>query len=342
MIRILSYRFSAMGDVALCLPVLKAVLALNTQVEITFVTRSEFTFIFRDIQRLNVIGVNFKKEEKGIWGLYKLSKKLKKLHHFDAVCDLHQILRSFILNTFFINIPLYKINKERSKKNKFLKNPEMEKLKHTTQRYLDVFKSLKLTLPSSELELLQYNYTSDDSTLKTQQLVKMIQGKKIIGIAPFARHFTKTWPYEYLQEFIKKLANSDVKIFLFGGMEDAIKLKPLEKIHSNIICLAGEYTLPEALALMREVECMVTMDSANMHFATLCNIPIISIWGGTHPGMGFYPLDPKAKIIQVPASQLDCRPCAQFGKPQCPEGHFQCMYRITPEQIVQEVQPYLP
>jgi len=53
--KVLVYRFSAMGDVALCLPVLKSVVALNSEVEITFVTRRAFAFLFENIPMLNIV-----------------------------------------------------------------------------------------------------------------------------------------------------------------------------------------------------------------------------------------------------------------------------------------------
>lgn len=326
-----------MGDVALCLPVIKAALELNPELQITFVTREEFCFLFREIPRLTFFAVNFKKNYKGLLGLLKLSQELKKLSPFDYICDLHQVMRTQILNTLFFNTKIFKIKKDRNEKKKFLKNPDLKVLKHTTERYLEVFKEIGLKMPGSVKELLSFGYDIDDSTEKTKQLLHRLEGEVLIGIAPFARHFTKIWPYEYLQELIKKLEKTNIKILLFGGPDDEKKLRPLELLSPNVVCLAGEYSLEEELSLMKKLKLIITMDSANMHFASLCKTPVISLWGGTHPGMGFYPIDPTAKIIQIPAGQLDCRPCALFGLPSCPKGHFDCMKRIKPDRIQAEI-----
>jgi ADP-heptose:LPS heptosyltransferase len=108
-----------MGDVALCLPVLKAALLLNPKLEITFVTRQEFVFLFREIPRLHTIGVNFNQEYKGILGLYKLSKMLKSIGTFDYICDLHQVMRTHILNFLFLGTKCFKLDKGRLEKKYF-------------------------------------------------------------------------------------------------------------------------------------------------------------------------------------------------------------------------------
>lgn len=339
--KILAYRFSAMGDVALCLPVVKAALALNPQLEMTFVTRPSFAFIFKDIPRLKVVVANFEGEHRGIGGLFQLSKKLKNEGQYDYICDFHQVLRSHFLNFLFTGTKVFKIEKDRSGKKQFLRSPSSQYLKHTTLRYLDVMRPLGLTLPTKVSELLSYGYTSQFSNKKTEDLIEKNKGKKIIGIAPFARHFTKIWPYEYLQELLIKLKATDVTILLFGGPEDEKMLSPLEQLNERVVNLAGVYNLEEELALMKKLQLMIAMDSANMHFAGLCNVPTLSIWGGTHPGFGFYPLDPKAEILEVPVAQINCRPCSLFGQASCPKQHFDCMNKITPDLVFERIQKYI-
>ncbi len=339
--KVLVYRFSAMGDVALCLPVLKSVVALNSEVEITFVTRRAFAFLFENIPRLNIVIAELDGEHRGLLGLYKLAKKLKNLADFDYICDLHQVMRTQILNIMFLNKKVFRINKERSVKKKFAKKPSRKYLKHTTSRYLDVFKSLGLKVPSDSTELISYGYSANYTNSKIGLLLHNLRGKKLIGIAPFAKHFTKIWPFEYLEELIVKLQNNSSAILLFGGPEDEAKLSSLEKRYGHVINLAGVYNLEEELALMKNLQVMVAMDSANMHFAMLCNVPVVSIWGGTHPGFGFYPLDPRSKVLQVEETELSCRPCSLFGQSSCPKSHFECMYKIIPEKVANAIHGFL-
>jgi ADP-heptose:LPS heptosyltransferase len=86
---------------------------------------------------------------------------------------------------------------------------------------------------------------------------------------------------------------------------------------------------------MREMQAMVTMDSANMHLASLVNVPVISLWGPTHPYAGFYGFrqDP-LNAVQV---NLSCRPCSVFGNTTCWRGDHACMGQITPSMVEEKL-----
>ena len=95
----------------------------------------------------------------------------------------------------------------------------------------------------------------------------------------------------------------------------------------------------EELALMRRMKCMITMDSGNMHLASLVGTPVISVWGATHPYAGFMGWGQKEEdIVQV---QLPCRPCSIYGNKPCMRGDYACLNGIRPEDIVQRVEKYL-
>jgi ADP-heptose:LPS heptosyltransferase len=98
--KLLVIRFSAMGDVALCVPVIDAILEQHPNVEITFLTRPFFKPLFKSNSRLSFHFADFKKEHKGFFGLRKLYKELK-AEQFDAVIDLHDVLRTQVIRRFF-------------------------------------------------------------------------------------------------------------------------------------------------------------------------------------------------------------------------------------------------
>jgi len=320
-----------MGDVALCLPVLKAALALNPKLQITLVTRKNFTFLFKEVERLQVVAADLGGSHKGFKGLYKLAQEIKALGQIDYICDFHQVLRTHLLNLFFYKYKVLKINKGRAEKKRFIQNKDLTPLKHTTERYLDVFRKTSIKLPVTVEELAQYGYGPDELTPKLQTYLAQLQNTKLIGFAPFAKHMSKTWPLEYVESFLAQIQKHDVKVLLFGGPGDEqTKLATLASKFSHVECVAGMFSMPEEMILMKRLSLMIVMDSANMHFATLCQTPIISIWGGTHPNLGFAPIDPRAEILQV---DLPCRPCSAFGRADCPERHFKCMRETTPEKL---------
>ena len=112
---ILVIRLSAMGDVAMSVPVLRAFKQQYPQTKITALTRSHFSPFFRDLPNVSVFPVDLNGKHKGIFGLFKLSKELKKLN-IDAVADLHNVLRTKILKLFFFRIRFIQIDKGRKEK----------------------------------------------------------------------------------------------------------------------------------------------------------------------------------------------------------------------------------
>ena len=80
---------------------------------------------------------------------------------------------------------------------------------------------------------------------------------------------------------------------------------------------------------------MLSMDSANMHLASLVELPVVSVWGATHPYCGF------TGWHQNPANEvqadLPCRPCSVFGNKPCQRGDYACLRGIDYHAIVQRL-----
>lgn len=96
--------------------------------------------------------------------------------------------------------------------------------------------------------------------------------------------------------------------------------------------------MPQEIALMAHLDLMVCVDSSNMHLAALAGTPLLSIWGGTHPDVGFGPFAQGAEsIIQISREALPCRPCSIYGKETCYRGDFACMNHITHERVTEEI-----
>jgi len=291
--KILAFRFSAMGDAAMTVPVLRAVLQQNPGTEIILVSRPFFKPIFNDIPNLKFVGINLK-NYKGVIGLYHLFKELKK-HNPDAIADLHDVLRTKVLRLFF-KTKAYKIaviDKDRKVKKKLtrLKNKVLKPLKTTHERYADVFRKLGFKV---DLNKIQAN-TKPDLSQQVKLFLNTFENQKVIGIAPFAAHEGKQYPLKKIEELTKDLLsnNKKVNILLFGGgASEKEKLNELEKTNRNrVVNVAGLFSFKEELQLISRLQLMLSMDSGNGHLAALFGVPVISIWGATHPYAGFAPFN---------------------------------------------------
>src|SRR5690606_9712059 len=141
---ILVIRLSAMGDVAMTVPVIRALTAQH-QVRVTVVSRPFFEPFFKDIQNVEFFGVDLQNKHKGFSGLYRLFKDLK-AKNIDYVADLHNVLRSKVVGSFFklSGKKVVTLDKGRQEK-KALTRPEnkvLQPLKSMHERYANVFGEL--------------------------------------------------------------------------------------------------------------------------------------------------------------------------------------------------------
>ena len=120
---ILVIRLSAMGDVAMIVPVLREFEKQFPKVKVTVLTRPFFAPFFRDLSNVSIFEADVKGKHKGLKGLLRLSSELHKKTKFDAVVDLHGLLRSRIVTGYFRakGIQTVTFDKGRSEKKEVLK-----------------------------------------------------------------------------------------------------------------------------------------------------------------------------------------------------------------------------
>ena len=339
-------RFSAMGDVAMVVPVLHALATQNTELRITMLTRTRFVPMFEWMpSNVQVKGIDFEKGD-GIIGLTKIYRKLKS-GSYDAVADLHDVLRTKFLRTCFRvdGVRVAVVDKCRKERKALIGNGQThEPLRPMPERYADVFRSLGLPVDLSKrrkIDLRGENFTPLRSISGQKK-----QGEKWIGIAPFAAHPQKIYPLGKMQRVAQLLAERGYRVFLFGaGNTEQKTLSDWEcnevgkqsstDARTGIISVCGKLgNLHNEMLLMSQLDLMVSMDSANMHLASIMSIPVLSVWGATHPKAGFYGYGQSAEnVIQL---GVECRPCSIYGNKPCRFGDLRCM-NFTPESIANKV-----
>jgi len=322
-------RFSALGDVAMTVPVLRLLLQQNASLHVRMVSNGAYAPLFAGIDRLTFVGADLQGEHRGLAGIIKLFWALRKTGPYCAVADLHNVLRSRLLGLLFslLGLHVVRLNKGRSQKRKLTRrhNRELVPLPSGFERMQEVF---------SELGLL-CNLTSRLSkSIATSSVAKSHYN---IGIAPFAKHPEKSYPFAAIKKVISLLRlDPRFSIYLFGGgAAEVAALRDCEKEFSGVVSIAGRFSMNDELAEIAKLDLMISMDSANMHLASMFDVPVLSIWGATHPYAGFMgwgqPLD---HAIQV---ELPCRPCSVFGNKGCYRGDWACLQQIEPTLVVDNV-----
>ena len=328
---ILVIRLSAMGDVAMVVPVLRAFTQQHPEVKLTVLTNAFFKPFFKDLANVSVYSGNLKAAHKGIPGLFKLSKELLKLE-FDAVADLHNVLRSKILKIFLFGIKTVQINKGRAEKKDLVSGKKFQKLKTTHQRYADVFETLGFKLDLSNPTFPKKRDLNEKATCLLGN-----NSLKQIGIAPFAAHDGKMYPLDLMQEVIKTLYK-DYKVILFGGGQKEIAiLNEWEATFENVVNIAGKLSMDEELDVISNLEVMLSMDSGNAHLAAMLGIKVVTIWGVTHPYAGFAPFNqPQEYALLSNRNQFPKIPTSVYGN-KYPENYKEASRSISPKTIVEKI-----
>ncbi len=337
---ILVIRLSAMGDVAMTLPILLGLTQQYPHIKITILTRGFFEPMFSKIPNVSVYEPDLKGKHKGVVGLYKLHKELKELK-IDAIADLHNVLRSNILKFYFkktSEIPFSQIDKGRSEKNALITNKKFEQLKTTHQRYADVFQELGFKINLNDIELLKKT-----SITPTTQKILEVDTKKWIGIAPYAAFKGKMYPLELMETVVSELNNTGkYKVILFGGGNaEKIQLDIWQNKYRNCINMTKRVSFDEELALISQLDLMLAMDSGNAHIAAIYNIPTVTIWGVTHPFAGFYPYNQNAtNALLADRKKYTLIPTSIYGN-KFPKGYEKVMETITPEMVLKKIEQVL-
>lgn len=343
--KILILRFSAMGDVLLLVPVLKSLTAAHPQVSVTLVTRPRFASFFAGIDGVKVFEADVDYTYNGMLGLRDLFRALLRKGDYDVVIDMHDHIRTIVLRSMFklFGSRVIVFDKGRKEKKELTRkeNKVVSPLPHTVLRYKKAFEKAGFSFP---LLNAPYLLPTDESIAFVKEwLVKnnLEKKEKWIGIAPFALHQTKIWPVNNYIALIETLTgHGDYKFFLFGGgkKEMGFFFQLKERFPEQCIVVAEQMKIRDEIALMQYLDLMICLDSSNMHLSALAGVPLLSIWGGTHPDAGFGPFGKDASdILQISRDELYCRPCSVYGKETCHRGDFACLNRITVQKVAAEV-----
>lgn len=343
---ILVIRFSAMGDVAMTVPIVWAVAHQYPDVRITVLSRAFARPFFENLApNVNFMEADLKGEYHGIKGLNSLYRRLT-AKQFTHVADLHSVLRSKYLRMRF-NMGHFKvqhIDKHRKMRRQLVskENKIRQQLPTSFENYVEVFAKLGFPITTNNFKSI---FTAEGGNLHClpEQIGMKDENEKWIGIAPFAAHKGKIYPKEQMHEVVRLLTEKypKVRIFLFGrGKEEEETFPKWSQQMPQCTCVSWHLDgIEQELILMSHLDVMLSMDSANMHMASLTGTPVVSVWGATHPMAGFMGWNQDEKnAVQI---DMDCRPCSIYGQKPCIHGDYRCMTGIKPEMIVEKISAIL-
>jgi len=331
-------RLSAMGDVAMTVPVVRALATQYPELKITVISRPFFQPFFNGIPNLHFFPFDAKERHKGIVGLWRLFQDLKPLH-IDAFADLHNVLRSKVLRTLFAlsGKKVAFVDKGRAEKKALtrVENKIYQPLTTMFERHQLVLEGLGFPIDLSRPQF------PEKAKISQPELATIVsQSNRLIGIAPFAQYDSKVYPLDLMQKVIDALAsNKNSTIFLFGGgQKEKEQLQSLVGNKTNVLNMAGKIPFQEELNLISNLDVMLSMDSGNGHIAAMLGIPVVTLWGATHPFAGFLPFNQSLDNALVSdRNQYPNLPTSVYGNKKV-AGYENAMRTIPPEQVVARIE----
>lgn len=339
---ILIIRFSALGDVAMTVPVVDSLARQYPDVRITMLSRPFARPFFEYMpQNVGFMEADLKHEYYGVKGLNALYRRLT-AKNFTAIADLHSVLRSDYLRMRF-NIDRYKvahIDKRRSERKMLVSQSDkrLVPLPSSFSNYADVLERLGYPVKLDFRSIFPPE-GGDLSRLPASFNRIKAPGEVWIGIAPFAAHAGKIYPLPLMEEAVRKIVSRHpgCRLFLFGGgANETVALNEWSSGFDRCVNASAQLGgIGSELILMSHLDVMISMDSANMHMASITGTPVVSVWGATHPYAGF--MGWRQEMSNAVQADMPCRPCSIFGNKPCLRGDYQCMKSIQPDEIVERV-----
>jgi len=321
--KVLVIRFSSIGDIILTTPVLRC-LHQSGDYEVHFLTHERYTHVLASNAYIHSIY--------GFTDFWKCRKWISG-QKFDFIIDLHCSLRSHLLSLSLLK-RFHGFEKLRWRR--WYRTWTKKKLpsdRHIALRFLNALKRWDI----------QYDGEGLDYFISKNDHHPLIQGDKStphVALITGARHFTKTIPLHISKSII--IQYPDIHFHLLGGKNEMESTKPLNQ-YKNVTNHTGKLNLEQSASVIKQCDFVITTDTAMMHMAAAFQKKIISIWGGTVPEFGFYPFlkNEEGMNISIENKELNCRPCSKSGISKCPKGHFNCMNKISTDDLFSAINRYL-
>ena len=326
-----------MGDVAMTVPVLRAFSKQYPDVKITVISSPFFKPFFDKIPNVTFFAFDKNGKHKGFLGLFRLFQDLRE-RNIDAFADLHNVLRSKVIRVLFAlsGKKVAFTDKGRKEKKEVTRavNKIFRPLPTVFERHAKVFEALGFPINLS-------NPRFPDKSKLSSEILAVVgeKNEKWIGIAPFAQHDSKVYPLNLMEKVIDQLAeNPSHKILLFGGGKKEIEvLEILSKSHNNVISVAGKLKFNQEIQLISNLDVMLSMDSGNGHIAAILGVKTLTLWGATHPYLGFSPFhQPEENSLVSDRNLYPNLPTSIYGNKKV-DGYEDVMRTILPESVVEKV-----
>jgi ADP-heptose:LPS heptosyltransferase len=323
-------RLATLGNVAMTVPVIASLSKRYPNDRFIIASKKDLAAMFASMPNVEFREVDNHLGWKGVFAIWRAWRD-----EVDAVIDLQDLPRTRLFDWLMrlSGKRVTKVRYGRFHKHLITKFGIWKKaLPSEFDRYADAFRRAGLETDD------RFN-AIPKNTAAAKKVIERFGEKdgRWIGLAPFAKSKSNMLPYRVTKEIIERLtADKKTRVFLFGaGKIECEMLRQWSTVFPNTTSVAGQLKLKDELELMRMLDVMICMDSANQHLSSLVGLRAISVWCATHPMIGFAGWKQNPDDI-IQRHDLRCRPCTCHGINHCRYGNYACR-QIEAETIVKQI-----
>lgn len=328
----------------MAIPALQRLRRIFPDAEITLHTRSWAEGIFRDADFIDEI-LPFDKSSSKIRDAFQQARTLRE-KKFDIAVLLPNSFESALVAKL-AGIPKrfgYAKDGRSLLLNTALRVPDWKHKRHEVFYYLNLVEALEKELlgtqgPLEEAPTLDLN-VSEERRAKARDLFAghgLDPAKPTIALGVGSTNSrAKRWPAENYAALTDRLQSDLAANVVLVGSTDELDVSQAvyERAGQKPVILTGKTDLAEAVAVLAEVDMLISNDMGLAHIAPATGTKTIVIFGPTNPETT-RPFSENALMIR--RSDVDCSPCMLRD---CPIDH-RCMTRITPDGVFENAKSFL-
>lgn len=331
---ILVVRFSAIGDILLTTPLLRAIRTRHPGARLAYLTKEQYVPLVSENPNVNeVFGI---REEDGLRAIAATIRTVRYSH----LLDLHGNLRTLGLRAIARG-PWRSYGKRRLERQVLIttKRDLYPAATPVAERYFEAAAELDLAVDGRPPDF----FLAPEAEARAEERLAALglgAGRALVAIAPGAAHATKRWPADGWIRLARRLVGTGADVVVLGGPDDAelakhivsgVRARLASGEERRVAGTAGLLGLQETGAVIKRAAALVSGDTGVMHMATGVGTPVVALFGPTVRQFGFFPYRAdRSAVIELP---LECRPCSAHGGPACPLKHHRCLRTIAPETV---------
>lgn len=324
------------GDAVMTVPALREIRRLFPQAHITLATRSWAKGLFAGAEFIDELQVH---DGSGLRSVVQQVREWRK-RSFDLAVLFPNSLETALVASL-ARVPLrigYATDGRQALLTHPLELPEWRSSKHEVFYYLQIVAELEWlikheqtflnTKPDGSLNISSGRKAAARDFLLAHGIGSISDGRVLVALCPGSINSrAKRWPAERYAELADRLIEElRAEVILIGSPAEAdVSHEVSRQMRNQPVVLTGQTDLAELVAILSQVDLLVTNDTGPAHIASALGRPTLVIFGPTNP-LTTRPFSPYGQIVRQPP---DCAPCMLRD---CPIDH-RCMTAITPDDV---------